>query len=312
MSGTLFLPTTTQAQDTKWRLASIALADAYTDFILSKQAMNCSPGTLVFYKYSAGKFVLWLDANGVTAPDQIGARHVREDLSLLAGQGKADTSLHGAARAIRTLLRFWFAEKYMSELVKFAMPKIAQKRLPVQTAEQLGIVLVACKKPRDKALVLFMADSRLRRQEVIQLTWGDLDMTSGLVVVKRGKGGKARSAVIGITTRRALLGYRRTISNPSSNSPLFPSRNGLPFTGSGLLIIFVRLSQLTGIHVTPHALRRTFVILSLRAGMDVLHLQAMLGHASLGMVQHYAQMIDEDLLQSHKAHSPVDNLARLQ
>jgi site-specific recombinase XerD len=45
--------------------------------------------------------------------------------------------------------------------------------------------------------------------------------------------------------------------------------------------------------------------------MDVLHLQAMLGHSDLGMVQHYAQMVDEDLLQSHKAHSPVDNLSRL-
>ena len=44
--------------------------------------------------------------------------------------------------------------------------------------------------------------------------------------------------------------------------------------------------------------------------MDVLHLQAMLGHASLDMVQHYAQMVDDDLLQSHQAHSPIDNLAR--
>jgi hypothetical protein len=48
------------------------------------------------------------------------------------------------------------------------------------------------------------------------------------------------------------------------------------------------------------------------AGMDVLHLQAMLGHASLDMVQHYAQMVDDDLLHSHQAHSPIDNLARLQ
>lgn len=42
--------------------------------------------------------------------------------------------------------------------------------------------------------------------------------------------------------------------------------------------------------------------------MDVLHLQAMLGHASTEMVAHYAQMVDEDLLQAHKKFSPVDNL----
>ena len=66
-----------------------------------------------------------------------------------------------------------------------------------------------------------------------------------------------------------------------------------------------------GFYVTPHALRRTFTILSLRADMDVLHLQAMLGHSSLEMVQHYAQMVDVDLLQAHRAHSPIDNLQRL-
>jgi site-specific recombinase XerD len=311
MSETMFLTTKTQAQNTKWRLASVALADSYTDFILSRQAMNCSPGTLVFYKYSAGRFVLWLDSQGITAPDQIDARLVRQYLAKLAGEGKADTSLHGNARAIRTLLRFLNAEKYMPELVRFDMPKIAQKRLPVLSADELAKVLAACLSKRDKALILFIADSGLRRQEVILLKWGDIDMTSGLVVVKRGKGGKARSAVIGATTRRALLAYRRLLGNPADESPLFPSRYGLHFTGSGLLTIFCRLSKKTGIHVTPHALRRTFVILSLRAGMDVLHLQAMLGHSDLGMVFHYAQMVDDDLLQAHQAHSPVDNLASL-
>jgi hypothetical protein len=29
--------------------------------------------------------------------------------------------------------------------------------------------------------------------------------------------------------------------------------------------------------------------------------------ASLDMVQHYAQMVGEDLFQSHKAHFPIDN-----
>jgi integrase/recombinase XerD len=45
--------------------------------------------------------------------------------------------------------------------------------------------------------------------------------------------------------------------------------------------------------------------------MDVLHLQALLGHSSLDMVQHYAQMIDDDLLQAHRQYSPIDNLLRL-
>jgi site-specific recombinase XerD len=299
------------ATQQKWYLASLALTDAYTDFILSRQAMQCTPSTMDFYKHTAGAFLKWVEEQSVTTPEQVNARLVRQYLSELAGQGKADKTLHAHARAIRTLVRFWHTEKYIPELVTFAMPKMEKKRLPCLSAEELGNVLSNCKNPRDKALILFMADSGLRRAEITALNWGDIDIMSGLVKVKRGKGGKARSAVIGATTRRMLLAYRRGLGNPSNESPVFVSRSGGRFTGTGVLLIFRRLSEKTGIHITPHALRRTFVILSLRAGMDVLHLQAMLGHASLEMVQHYAQMVDDDLLQAHKAHSPMDNLQHL-
>ncbi len=144
--------------------------------------------------------------------------------------------------------------------------------------------------------------------EVISLNWGDLDIMSGLARVVRGKGGKARSVVVGATTRRSLLAYRRTLKEINNLSPIIQTRDGGRFTGGGLLQLFRRLSKKAGIHLSPHALRRTFVILSLRAGMDVLHLQALLGHSSLDMVQHYAQMVDDDLLNAHRQYSPVDNL----
>lgn len=159
--------------------------------------------------------------------------------------------------------------------------------------------------------ILFIADSGLRRAEIVALNGDDVDILSGLVRVKRGKGRTARSAAIGANARRALLAYRRTLANPTDETPVFVSRTGDRFIGTGVLLIFRRLTKKTGIHITPHALHRTFVILSLRAGMDVPHLQAVLGHASRDMVQHCARMVDEDLLQAHKAHSPIDNLSRL-
>ena len=40
-----------QSKTTKqWKLASLALLDAYTDFVLSRQVMNCTPATMEFYK----------------------------------------------------------------------------------------------------------------------------------------------------------------------------------------------------------------------------------------------------------------------
>ncbi len=296
----------TKTKTIGWTLASIALQDAYTDFILSRQAMNCTPATISFYRHTAGVFLAWCEEQGVTGPEMLSGRFVRQYLAELVARGKKDTTVNAHARAIRTLMIFWHAEGYMPELVKFEMPRLEKKRLPVLTAEQLQNVVAACN-VRDRAIVLFMADSGLRRQETIDLNWGDVDMESGLVRVKQGKGRKDRSAVIGATTRRALLKYRKTVDH-SPSKPLFQSRTKQRLTGSGLLIIYRRLSEKTGIHITPHAMRRTFTILSLRAGMNALTIQTLLGHEDLTMTLHYADMAEDDLLVEHRAHSPVDNL----
>src|SRR5574341_1295778 len=51
----------------RWSLASVALADAWTDFILSRQAMNVAPSTLAFYHYTGrmgiGSSLLYLLRN---------------------------------------------------------------------------------------------------------------------------------------------------------------------------------------------------------------------------------------------------------
>lgn len=246
----------------------------------------------------------------MNSPNDVGARHVREYLTLLISRGKSDNTLHDNARAIKTLLRFWHGEKYIDAPVEFSMPKVAKKRLPCLSADELQTIIKACTSVRDRAIVMFMGDTGLRRSEVRELNWNDVNMSSGLVLVRRGKGGQARSTVVGAAARRELLAYRRAIKNTADDAPLFQSRDGGRLTGWGLRLVYQRLAERTGIAVTPHAMRRTFVILSLRGDMDILHLQAMLGHSSLEMVRHYAQLADEDLVREHKAHSPIDNLLR--
>jgi site-specific recombinase XerD len=287
-------------------LASPALADAYLDFILSRQAMNCTPATLEHYTHTALAFLLWAEEQGITTPSEITAKLVRQYIAARREDGNNDRTLHARARGIKTLVRFWHKEGYMPNLVQFEMPRLEKKRMLVLDIDQLRQV-IAIGGTRDRAIVLFMADSGLRRGEVCALNWGDVDMMSGLVRVKQGKGKKDRVAVVGAATRRALLKYRSKVDH-KDNMPLFQSRTHERLTGDGLQIIFRRLSTKSGIHITPHAMRRTFVILSLRAEMDAGHLQALLGHSSIDMVYYYAQFEDEDLIREHKKHSPIDTL----
>jgi len=50
--------------------------------------------------------------------------------------------------------------------------------------------------------------------------------------------------------------------------------------------------------------------MSLKAGMNPLHLQGLLGHSSMEMTKRYVQMVDDDLLTAHKEHGPIDNLLK--
>ena len=57
-------------------------------------------------------------------------------------------------------------------------------------------------------------------------------------------------------------------------------------------------------------LRRTFATLSIKAGMNLVHLQGLLGHSSIEMTRHYIQMLDEDLIEAHKEFGPIDKFLR--
>lgn len=282
----------------------------YTDFILSRKAILVSEKTLVFYDITAGQFARWLVQRGKLSPTEIEARDVRLYLTEFIEVGAKASYVNGHARAIRTFLKFLHEEKYIDEPVKFQMPPAGVKEhLPYLSADEVKKVLKACECPRDKALIMLMVDSGLRRSEVLTLDWEDMDIQTGVVHIQHGKGGKSRSVVVGAKTRRALLAYRRTLER-TENAPLIQTVSGDRFTPNGLRSLLLRIGKRAGVHLSPHALRRTFATLALRAGMSPLHLQGLLGHTTLEMTRRYTQMVDDDLVDAHREHGPIDNFIK--
>ena len=283
------------------------LLESYLDFRLSRQAMLCTIQTMKFYSKTLGVFIEWLINNGIYKPEDISSRHVREFLAYHQGRGCSDSYIHTFARSIRTYLRFLHKEGYIPGDISFQMPRIGYKKLHVLSLEEVKAVLSACENLRDKAIILMLVDTGLRRSEICALNWDDVDIANGLCHVRQGKGKKARSVVIGFLTRRTLLKYGRTVSM-DANAPLFQSFRGDRLSPGGLRSMCVRITKRTGIYITPHAFRRTFVVLSLTNGMSLAHVQAFMGHATPTMTLEYAKLVDDDLLTAHQKHGPVDGL----
>jgi len=266
------------------------LFDAFEDFMLSREAALCSPQTIDFYRRMLKPFLAF------ASDGELSNRLVRSFLATVAQRGVSSATVHAHARAVRAFVRFAYQEGWIDQPTKVQMPRLQQKRMEVLSPEDVNRVLSACG-TRDRALVMTLIDSGLRRGEALALDWEDVDFHTGSVHVRRGKGGKARVTYVGARTRRAPLRWRAA----HRSSPLFP------LTASGGATLMARLSHKSGVHITFHKCRRTFATWALRGGMDIFALQRLLGHSTLEMVRRYVLQTDGDLQSAHRRSGPLDN-----
>jgi integrase len=280
--------------------------EAFQDFILSKKAALRSPRTIEQYEKTVGEFISWVD---VIDTNEMKSRHIRAFLAHVASRNVSSATVAYYARGLKAFVRFCNAEGYIERELLFDIPKVKDTPKNVLMADDLKRVLDACLSNRDIAIILMLLDTGIRRSEFLALNWGDVDIPSGLIKIREGKGGKARSVVIGARTRRAMLKYRRDVPH-DLNNPVWVSQRGGRLKGSGLRMALDRIGERAGLHIHPHMLRRTFATWSLRSGMNPLTLQLLMGHSSLAMTQKYIRYFDDDLLEQHARYGPVDKLSK--
>jgi site-specific recombinase XerD len=89
---------------------------------------------------------------------------------------------------------------------------------------------------------------------------------------------------------------------------LFLTDDGYPMNRRTVYLMFRRLSERAGVSASPHQLRHSSAIEHLRAGMDLLSVQRLLGHENLETTQVYlTALADEDVEQAARRTSPADN-----
>ncbi|MCA1677292.1 MAG: tyrosine-type recombinase/integrase [Actinobacteria bacterium] len=188
-----------------------ALLESWTVHL---RAERKSAQTVKSYTLGVRLFLNWCAAQGV--PAVLDRPIVNTFVAGLLSSGAEAATARARQPAVRRFSA-WCAEEDETdrdELLGLKPPKLDQKLVPRLTDEQCRALVKACagrefRDRRDEAIVRFMLEAIVRAGEVVAMRATDVDLTRGLAIVQRGKGGKGGPVPFGPQTGRAVDRYLR-------------------------------------------------------------------------------------------------------
>ncbi|HSJ44829.1 MAG TPA: tyrosine-type recombinase/integrase [Euzebyales bacterium] len=257
--------------------------------------------TRAVYRMGVEQFLDWCHTEGVKPalePDTVAAF-----TNHLLDAGRAPATARLRQLAVRRFSA-WLADEDEIDhdlLVKVKPPKLDTAVVDELTDDQLRALIKACAGKslsckRDEAIVRFMCETGARAGEVINMTVHDVDLSRGLAVIRRGKGGKGRHVPFGPATGAAIDRYMRARRKhiKADGPTLWLGERGYGFTYAALwrsLRIRARKAGLGDVH--PHVLRHTFAGRWLDAGGTEQGLMVTAGWSRRDMIDRYSRATSE-------------------
>ena len=298
--------------------AGLSLPDAIQDFLLHQKASRHSPRTIENHVLALGKLKAWADAEGLPTLPDLTTSHLRrfmvhvQEAPTWKGTAPRPTTLHTLHKNIGAFMRFHEDEGNLarSPMRRIKPPRLDKELLPAFTAEELkrlesGTNGADPRSLRNRALIYFMLDTGCRLAEAGNMTLDDVDLSTGMVKVRLGKGGKDRMTRLGFTALKAVTRYLR--SRRDMLPCLWVGKYGT-MTADGIAITLIKLGQDCGVHCTAHKFRRTTALTMLRNGCDVFSIKALLGHSDLQVLQRYLAQTQADIAKAHERFGVLDHL----
>ena len=161
------------------------------------------------------------------------------------------------------------------------------------TTEEIAALIECCRVRgtpidlRDAAVIAILRCGGIRRQEIVRLTLEDLDLATGELTIRRGKGGKFR--IVYLTPEALEMIHDWLEIRGDSPGPLIcPVNKGgkiilrhFAADGDGIYKLVKARALSAGVpHFSPHDFRRSFCSDLLAEGEDVFTVQELAGHAS--------------------------------
>ncbi len=286
------------------------LADFFQQLQVEKRA---SHHTIKSYQLDIKQLIAYCHAKTLAQWTDVQQNDIRAHIASRHRQGISSKSLQRELSAIRSFYRFLLknqlVESNPAHYVK--APKQARKLPKTLDVDQLTGLLEAGTSSvleiRDVAMFELFYSSGLRLSELAALDMADLDLADKSLIVRSGKGGKARILPVGSKAIAAINRWLllRLNSLAIDETAVFTSNRGRRLGQRSIELRLEQWCKKKGIveHIHPHMLRHSFASHLLESSQDLSAIQELLGHSSLSTTQIYTHLNFQHLAEVYdKAH----------
>ncbi|MBF8150690.1 tyrosine-type recombinase/integrase [Winogradskyella sp. F6397] len=219
---------------------------------------------------------------------------------VLAGENYSISSHRQCVSALKYLANFCELPELATEYLK--RPKKSKKLPVVLSREEVIDLLQVTKNLKHRAILGLIYSCGLRIGELINLKLNAIDFDRNKLSVNSGKGRKDRSVVMSEVLKPLMLNYVNTYQPTLF---VIEGRDGGPYSATSVRQFLKKSCKQAGItkQVTPHVLRHSYATHLLENGVDLRHIQLLLGHAKPETTMIYTHVAHRDLMQIS---SPLD------
>lgn len=278
-------------------MARADLRDLLDSWEVHLKAERKAPGTISVYLRGVRQYLAWCEDNEL--PAVIDRTAVAGFIAERLDAGAEAHTMIARQLAVRRFSA-WLTEEGeqgADPLLGVKPVKLDQKVVEPLTPDELAALIKACqgkdfRDRRDEAIVRVMAECGARAGEVVAMTVPDTNIKDGIVVIRRGKGGKGRRVPIGPQTCQSIDRYLRLRrGHRLADTPrLWLGVPGKGFAYSALLVALKRRADLAGIvDFYPHRLRHTMADRWLDADGSESGLMAIAGWSRPEMLLRYTK-----------------------
>ena len=253
------------------------------------------------------EFLSYMQDNNITDPANITETllqnyydYLEQRPNRLRGGSISKNYIRKQLQAIRRFARYLGESGHGSFAVNIKMTgrssNVKDILLPIEISELYEHTTDDPLGYRDRAMLALYYGCGLRKQEGLSVNTEDVQLEKELLLVRKGKGYKSRYVPLSKQSIKYLsdyLLYGRPFLNPQKNEKAFLlGLGGRRYTNAFGRLQVLRhragISKVIGVHTLRHSIATHL----LQSGMQLEHIQGLLGHSSLESTQIYTHIIN--------------------